>query len=62
MIKLEELRKYCASKKGVTEDFPFDLTVLAFKVCGKIFALTDITSDKLRINLKCRPEHALHII
>jgi len=61
MIKLEGLRKYCRSKQGVTEDFPFDLSILTFKVCGKIFALTDITSEELRINLKCIPEHALHL-
>lgn len=61
MIKLEDLRKYCMSKKGASEDFPFDLTTLAFKVCGKIFALTDITSEVLSVNLKCRPEHAIQL-
>jgi predicted DNA-binding protein (MmcQ/YjbR family) len=61
MIKLEDLRKYCASKKGVKEDFPFDLSTLTFKVCGKNFLLTDINSEVLSINLKCTPEHALHL-
>ncbi|TFH38237.1 MAG: MmcQ/YjbR family DNA-binding protein [Chrysiogenales bacterium] len=54
-ITLERARAYCASKKGVTEDFPFDQTTLVFKVGGKIFALTNITPGTLSINLKCDP-------
>ncbi len=55
MITLEDIRKYCDSKKGVTEDFPFDLHTLVFKVGSKMFALTDINEKELRINLKCDP-------
>jgi len=55
MLRLEDIRKYCALKKGVVEDFPFDLTTLVFKVGGKMFALTDIDSTELHINLKCDP-------
>ncbi len=55
MVTLEKIRKYCAAKKGVAEDFPFDLTTLVFKVGGKMFALTDITPGPLSINLKCEP-------
>ena len=54
-VTLENIRAYCASKKGVVEDFPFDLTTLVFKVGGKMFALTDITPGELSINLKCDP-------
>jgi len=61
MIKLEDLRKYCMSKKGAEEDFPFDFSTLTFKVCGKIFALTDINSEELSINLKCSPEHSVQL-
>lgn len=61
MIKLDDLRKYCISKKGAVEDFPFDFSTLTFKVCDKIFALTDINSEKLRVNLKCAPEQSLHL-
>ncbi len=61
MIKLEDLRKYCMLKKGVEEDFPFDLSTLTFKVFGKIFALTDIYSEELRVNLKCEPDLALNL-
>jgi len=59
MIKIEDLRKYCMEKKGVNEDFPFDFSILTFKVLNKIFVLTDINSEVFRINLKCTPEHAL---
>ncbi len=61
MIKLEDLRNYCMSKKGVKEDFPFDLNTLTFKVCDKIFLITDINAEILSVNLKCRPEYALHL-
>lgn len=49
------------SKKGVVEDFPFDFSTLTFKVCGRIFALTDINAEELNVNLKCRPEHAIQL-
>ena len=61
MLTLDDVRKYSVSKKGVIEDFPFDLKTLTFKVCDKIFALTDIDSEVLSLNLKCIPEQALHL-
>ncbi|MCW0481581.1 MmcQ/YjbR family DNA-binding protein [Gaoshiqia sediminis] len=59
-MNIEELRNYCVSKKGVTEEFPFDETTLVFKVMGKIFALTDLEDD-LTVNLKCDPETAVEL-
>lgn len=59
-MNIEELRNYCISKKGVTEEFPFDETTLVFKVMGKMFALTDLEGD-LSINLKCDPEKAIEL-
>jgi len=61
MLKLEDLRHHCLSKKGVVEDFPFDLSTLTFKICSKIFILANINSEILAINIKCTPEHALHL-
>ncbi len=55
MMNMKAIRKYCASKPGAGEDFPFDLTTLVFKVGGKMFALTDITPGVVSINLKCQP-------
>jgi len=54
-MNFEVLRDYLMSKTGAYEDFPFDNVTLVIKVAGKMFALTDITEDPLRVNLKCDP-------
>jgi predicted DNA-binding protein (MmcQ/YjbR family) len=48
------------SKKGVTEEFPFDNNTLVFKVMGKMFALTNVEAFE-GINLKCEPELAAQL-
>lgn len=58
-MDLEEIRAYCLSKKGVTEDFPFDEETLVFKVMGKMFLLTNIREAEISVNLKCDPERAI---
>jgi len=58
MFDIEKFRSYCLSKKGVTEEFPFDADTLVFKVMGKMFALTSLDQTELSINLKCDPEKA----
>ena len=60
VMNIEELREYCISKEGVTEDFPFDETTLVFKVAGKMFALTDLEGE-LSVNLKCDPTVAIDL-
>ena len=60
-MNLESFRKYCISKKGVTEEFPFNEDTLVFKVMGKMFALTDVTEVELSMNLKCNPERAIEL-
>lgn len=55
----EEFREYCLSKKGVTEEFPFDMPVAVFKVLGRMFALADVGFT--RINLKCDPQRAVEL-
>jgi len=60
-MNIEELRLYCISKKGVTEEFPFDAETLVFKVMGKMFALTGLNSADLSVNLKCDPEYAVEL-
>lgn len=57
-MDIESFRNYCISKKGVTEEFPFDSNTLVFKVCGKMFALTDVDMFE-SVNLKCDPEEAV---
>ena len=60
-MHIEEVRDFCIAKKGVTEHFPFDDVTLVFKVMGKMFALTGLSSwekGEQKINLKCDPERA----
>ena len=59
-MDIESYRSYCLSKKGVTEEFPFDSDTLVFKVMGKMFALTDVANFS-SINLKCDPEEAIEL-
>jgi predicted DNA-binding protein (MmcQ/YjbR family) len=56
-MNIEIFRSYCLSKKGVSEEFPFDKETIVFKVMGKIFVLTDVDLFT-SINLKCDPEKA----
>lgn len=60
-MNLEIFREYCLSKKGASEDFPFDETTLVFRVSKKIFALTDVEEFPFRIALKCEPERAIEL-
>ncbi|MFI1773132.1 MmcQ/YjbR family DNA-binding protein [Thalassobellus citreus] len=60
-MNIEQLRKYCLSKKGTTEAFPFDQDALVFKVLGKMFALTSLKKweqGEASINLKADPEYS----
>ncbi|MEO8069419.1 MAG: MmcQ/YjbR family DNA-binding protein [Flavobacteriales bacterium] len=59
-MTLEELRAYCAKKKGVTYDTPFGPDVLVFRVMGKMFALAPIDLFET-VNLKCDPERAIEL-
>jgi predicted DNA-binding protein (MmcQ/YjbR family) len=59
-LNIEAFREYCISKKGVTEEFPFDKNTLVFKVMGKMFALTDV-EDFTGINLKVEPEEGAEL-
>ncbi len=59
-MNLESFRNFCLSRKGATEDFPFDENTLVFKVMGKMFALTDI-NDFSSANLKVDPEMGIEL-
>ena len=58
-MDLENFRKYCIDKKGVTEEFPFGDEVLVYKVVGKMFALTGFDFES--INLKVDPEKGVEL-
>jgi predicted DNA-binding protein (MmcQ/YjbR family) len=50
-----ELRDYCFSFSGAEETFPFGPETSVFKVAGKMFALSQLDADSLRVSLKCEP-------
>ncbi|MFD0863868.1 MmcQ/YjbR family DNA-binding protein [Sungkyunkwania multivorans] len=60
-MNIEEFRDYCLSKKGVTEEFPFDAHTLVFKVMGKMFALSGLERVPPEVNLKCDPDRAVQL-
>jgi predicted DNA-binding protein (MmcQ/YjbR family) len=53
-----ELRDHCLSFTGAEETFPFGPETSVFKIAGKMFALSQLGADSLRISLKCEPELA----
>jgi len=59
-MNIEEIQAYCLSKSHTSEDMPFDVSTLVFRVCGKIFALLSL-EDCLSINLKCDPIKAIEL-
>lgn len=60
-MDLDSLLTYISTKPGVEETFPFDEKTLVWKVMGKMFALTNITEEILRVNLKCDPERSIEL-
>ena len=59
-MNIEELRNYCLAKPGVTEGFPFGEDTLVFKVGGKMFLLTGLSTAN-SFNVKCDPERAIEL-
>jgi predicted DNA-binding protein (MmcQ/YjbR family) len=53
-----ELRSWCLSRPGASEEFPFGPRVSVFKVGGKMFALSILDSRPLEVSAKCDPELA----
>jgi predicted DNA-binding protein (MmcQ/YjbR family) len=53
-----ELRDRCLSFAGAEETFPFGPEISVFKVGAKMFALSQLGADSLRVSLKCEPELA----
>ena len=53
-----QLRRLCLKLSGAEETFPFGPETSVFKVAGKMFALSRLGADALRVSLKCEPELA----
>lgn len=60
-VKASQLRRACLALTGATEDFPFGDEVSVFRIGGKIFALSQLAGDPLRISLKCAPDLAVKL-
>jgi len=56
-----ELRAWCLQLAGASEDLPFGSEVSAFRVAGKIFALTVLERTPLEVSLKCDPDLAVEL-
>lgn len=59
-MNIELFRSICLSLPCVTEDMPFDETVLAFRLKGKIFACVILDQPDLVV-MKCAPERVLEL-
>jgi predicted DNA-binding protein (MmcQ/YjbR family) len=51
----DQLRDCCLSFAGAEETFPFGPLTSVFKVEGKMFALSALGSESLRVSVKCEP-------
>lgn len=56
-----ELRAFCLGFNAAVEEFPFTPETSVFKVLGKVFALTALDAEPLKVNLKCEPEAAVRL-
>jgi len=57
-VTAAQLRKLCLSFPGAYEDFPFTPQHSVFKVEKKMFAISELGAEPLRVSLKCEPELA----
>lgn len=57
-MNIEDFRANCLAKAGTTEETPFGVDTLVFKVAGKMYALCSISDYGSGITLKCEPEKA----
>jgi len=53
-----ELRDRCLCFSGAVETFPFGPKTSVFKVEGKMFALSQLDAESLRVSVKCEPRLA----
>jgi len=63
-VEVDQLQDYCLSKKGTTQDMPFDNETLVFKVMGKMFLLLGLERwerGEPSINVKCDPQKAIEL-
>jgi predicted DNA-binding protein (MmcQ/YjbR family) len=54
----DELRDWCLTMPGADETFPFGQQTSVFKVARKIFAISALGSEPLKVSVKCDPDLA----
>lgn len=56
-----DLREFCLALPQAIETFPFDEENSVFKTSGnnKIFAISHLAAEPLRVSLKCDPQDSL---
>lgn len=59
-MNIEQMRDYCLSRKGATEDSAFGEDHLLFRIYDKIFACLSLNRPDC-VTLKCDPERALEL-
>ena len=60
-MNFDQLRTYCLSKPDVQESLPFGPDTVVYSIKGKLFALTSLSSERCRVNLKCDPDYAIEL-
>ena len=58
-MNIETLRDFCLTLPHTTEDMPFGEDILVFRICNRIFALTNL--EHMSVSLKCEPERAVEL-
>jgi predicted DNA-binding protein (MmcQ/YjbR family) len=54
-VNAGKLRALCLSFPGTSETFPFGPETSVFKVADRIFSISRLDQDPLRVSLKCEP-------
>ena len=54
-MKAAALKKLCLTFNGAEETYPFGPETAVFKVEGKIFAISPLAAEPLRVSRKCEP-------
>ena len=60
-MNIEQLRKYCLSFPGATEDIKWGAD-LCFSVGGKMFCATGLDQAEGKVSFKCTPERFAELV
>lgn len=60
-MNIEEVREFCLSLPGVTEDSPYGPDMIVFRIEGKIFLHLPLEYADPRISIKLPPEEGVEL-